>query len=304
MPEPEAGIPAREPPQPAGRQPTAAAGRLNALPLLCRAVLCAAQVVVSLKRLEDDPLKETLDNVLPLNDPEVGRALPGGASQGRPDAAGCARTARKAAWRSQQGRAGSRGLGGRSATTRCTCPSLPHLAPQSSYAAVDAVPAAVPQGVDEILEALSREPAVQAVSLGRCVEEKRTVSQARCGAGAAVCMVAQGWRQGCAGLQAAQLLRRRVRARQLAPLLPAMPRRAGPPSPTSQPHRSLPPCLPPPPPPPPRQDLELWITKDKLDDGFNLAVRAGRLVQEVHVATRMSADEMRATVQRVLRSIN
>ena len=29
------------------------------------------QVVVSLKRLENDPLKETLDNVLPLDQPSV-----------------------------------------------------------------------------------------------------------------------------------------------------------------------------------------------------------------------------------------
>lgn len=52
------------------------------------------------------------------------------------------------------------------------------------------------------------------------------------------------------------------------------------------------------------QDLELWITKEEVDHGFNLAVRAGRVVQEVKVATGMSADEMRAAVQRVLRSIN
>jgi hypothetical protein len=51
------------------------------------------------------------------------------------------------------------------------------------------------------------------------------------------------------------------------------------------------------------QDLELWITKEQLDDGFNLAVRAGRRVQEVHVVTKMSPADMRAAVQRVLRSI-
>ena len=33
------------------------------LPSVC----LPSQVVVSLKRMEDDPLKETLDNVLPLN---------------------------------------------------------------------------------------------------------------------------------------------------------------------------------------------------------------------------------------------
>lgn len=52
------------------------------------------------------------------------------------------------------------------------------------------------------------------------------------------------------------------------------------------------------------QDLELWITKETVADGYNLAVRAGRVVQEVIVSTQMSPEEMRATVQRVLRSIN
>lgn len=126
-----------------------------------------SKVVVSLKRLEDDPLKETLDKVLPLND-------------------------------------GSADL------------------------SMDRVPASVPQGIEDILEALASQPGVQGVTLGRTVEEKRTVSQ----------------------------------------------------------------------------DLELWITKAETNEGYNLAVRAGRLVQEVKVATDMSADEMRNTVQRVLRSIN
>lgn len=127
-----------------------------------------SKVVVSLKRLEEDPLKETLDNVLPLN---------------------------------REG---------------------------STYDDVESVPASIPQGVDEILEALDREEGVTSISLGRCVQEKRTVSQ----------------------------------------------------------------------------DLELWITKEIVEDGYNLAVRAGKMVQEVHVCTTMSPEEMRATVTRVLRSIN
>lgn len=133
--------------------------------VLYRQIEPQAKVVVSLKRMEDDPLKETLDNVLPLNG--------------------------------------------------------------ASYEQLEEVPASVPQGVDEILEALAGQPGVEGVTLGRSVEEKRTVSQ----------------------------------------------------------------------------DLELWITKEQLDDGFNLAVRAGRRVQEVHVVTKMSPSDMRATVQRVLRSI-
>lgn len=135
--------------------------------VLYRETAPEAKVVVSLKRLEEDPLKETLDNVLPLG--------------------------------KQAG----------------------------SYEQLS-VPAAVPQGVDEILEALDREEGIASITLGRCVEEKRTVSQ----------------------------------------------------------------------------DLELWITKETVADGYNLAVRAGRVVQEVIVSTQMSPEEMRATVQRVLRSIN
>lgn len=42
---------------------------------------------------------------------------------------------------------------------------------------LDAVPAAVPAGIEEILEALAGQPGVEAVTLGRTVEEKRTVSQ-------------------------------------------------------------------------------------------------------------------------------
>jgi hypothetical protein len=54
----------------------------------------------------------------------------------------------------------------------------------------------------------------------------------------------------------------------------------------------------------PVQDLELWITKETVADGYNLAVRAGKVVQEVIVGTDMGLDDMRSTVQRVLRSIN
>lgn len=47
------------------------------------------------------------------------------------------------------------------------------------------------------------------------------------------------------------------------------------------------------------QDLELWLTTDPVEDGFNLVARAGRTVQEVHLATRLSRDEVKAVVQRV-----
>ncbi|PSC70883.1 30S ribosomal S1 [Micractinium conductrix] len=146
----------------------------------------APKVVVSLKRLEDDPLKETLDKVLPLNE--------------------CLRRTRASV-------------------------ALDKVLPLNEGGetlSLDAVPASVPSGMEEILESLSAQPGVKSVTLGRTVEEKRTVSQ----------------------------------------------------------------------------DLELWITKEVVEHGYNLAVRAGRVVQEVRVATDMSAEEMRATLQRVLRAIN
>ena len=47
------------------------------------------------------------------------------------------------------------------------------------------------------------------------------------------------------------------------------------------------------------QDLELWMTNDKVEDGFNLVARAGRLVQEVHLRTGLSREAVRALVLKV-----
>jgi len=52
------------------------------------------------------------------------------------------------------------------------------------------------------------------------------------------------------------------------------------------------------------QDLELWISREAVADGFNLVARAGRVLQEIRVATGMSAGEMRSAVQRVLKRVN
>lgn len=51
------------------------------------------------------------------------------------------------------------------------------------------------------------------------------------------------------------------------------------------------------------QDLELWISKEVVEDGFNLVARAGRVVQEVHVVTCMTKDQMTDAVQRVLKRL-
>jgi predicted RNA-binding protein with RPS1 domain len=126
-----------------------------------------AKVVVSLKRLQEDPLTETLDNVLPLE-----------------------------------------GEG-------------------NSYMDLGSVPAAVPAAVEDIMAELAREAGVAGVTLGRRVEERRTVSQ----------------------------------------------------------------------------DLELWMSREAVAGGYNLAARAGRVVQEIHVDTAMAPEEMRAAVQRVLKRV-
>lgn len=51
------------------------------------------------------------------------------------------------------------------------------------------------------------------------------------------------------------------------------------------------------------QDLELWITRESVEDGFNLLARAGRTVQEIHVSTEMSRPEMKETIQQLLKRI-
>ena len=51
------------------------------------------------------------------------------------------------------------------------------------------------------------------------------------------------------------------------------------------------------------QDLELWIGREGVQGGTNLLARAGRLVQEILVVTSLDADDMKATIQRVLRKL-
>lgn len=51
------------------------------------------------------------------------------------------------------------------------------------------------------------------------------------------------------------------------------------------------------------QDLELWISREGVADGFNLVARAERTVQELHVTTQLSAQEMKRVVQAVLQQL-
>lgn len=49
------------------------------------------------------------------------------------------------------------------------------------------------------------------------------------------------------------------------------------------------------------QDLELWISRFSVEDGYNLVARAERTVQELHVVTKLPPEEMRNIVQTVLK---
>ena len=51
------------------------------------------------------------------------------------------------------------------------------------------------------------------------------------------------------------------------------------------------------------QDLELWISKEAVQNGHHLVVRTGRLLQEIVVTTQMDGQSMKKAVQRVLRKL-
>lgn len=51
------------------------------------------------------------------------------------------------------------------------------------------------------------------------------------------------------------------------------------------------------------QDLELWISKEVMEDGFTLVTRAGRTVQELKVTTAVPLEEMKSAIQRVLQRL-
>lgn len=51
------------------------------------------------------------------------------------------------------------------------------------------------------------------------------------------------------------------------------------------------------------QDLELWISKEVLEDGYVLITRAGRTVQELKVTTNQPVDVIKSAVQKVLQRL-
>ena len=50
------------------------------------------------------------------------------------------------------------------------------------------------------------------------------------------------------------------------------------------------------------QDLELWMTTDEVQDGYTLVARAGRLVQEVHVRSKLPREAVRRLVVEATKS--
>ncbi len=51
------------------------------------------------------------------------------------------------------------------------------------------------------------------------------------------------------------------------------------------------------------QDLELWISKEVLEDGYVLVTRAGRTVQELKVTSKLDVDVIKSAVQKVLQRL-
>ena len=44
------------------------------------------------------------------------------------------------------------------------------------------------------------------------------------------------------------------------------------------------------------QQMEVYLTTETVDDGFNVVIRDGGTVQEAHVSTRLSRDDMKAAL--------
>jgi len=44
-----------------------------------------------------------------------------------------------------------------------------------------------------------------------------------------------------------------------------------------------------------------WLSKEEVEDGFNLVARSGRTLQEINVRTEFTPDEMKSVLEQVLR---
>lgn len=49
------------------------------------------------------------------------------------------------------------------------------------------------------------------------------------------------------------------------------------------------------------KDLELWLSKEEIANGYTIVSRAGKSLQEVHVTTTMSRNDMKTLLADVLR---
>lgn len=52
------------------------------------------------------------------------------------------------------------------------------------------------------------------------------------------------------------------------------------------------------------QDLEVWMSTTEVEGGFALIARAGRLLQEIRVTTKLTKDELRGITQKVLKQLS
>ena len=127
-----------------------------------------------------------------------------------------------------------------------------------------------------VMAQMRKEPGVKAVLAGRAAEEKHVVSQV--GALAA----ASHGRAGC-GLRPLHRVLDYQDARPPARCL----------------HLLHPHCRPPHTP----QDIELYLTRKEVNDGFNVVARIGKQLRELHISTDLSRDEMKATLRRVIKRV-
>ncbi len=51
------------------------------------------------------------------------------------------------------------------------------------------------------------------------------------------------------------------------------------------------------------QDVELYLTRKEVNDGFNVVARIGKQLRELHISTDLSRDEMKATLRRVIKRV-
>lgn len=51
------------------------------------------------------------------------------------------------------------------------------------------------------------------------------------------------------------------------------------------------------------QDLEVWMSTEEVEGGYMLIARAGRLVQEIRIQTQLQKEDIRDTIEAVLKDL-